>query len=69
MREATPDPVADACSFGYLVTMTWLAEILIQSFWEGVVHVAYRKWGLTVGAFALFALFFIVGLLIWMIAG
>lgn len=42
--------------------MTWLAEILVQGFWEGVVETAYRKWGLLGGAAALLGPFVVLGL-------
>jgi hypothetical protein len=48
--------------------MTWLAEIIVQGFWESIVHAAYRKWGLSAGTVALFGPFIIFGLLIWWVA-
>ncbi|WP_164847393.1 hypothetical protein [Sphingobium algorifonticola] len=47
--------------------MNWLAEILIQGFWEGVVELSYRKWGWIGGGVALLGPFIIVGLLLWLI--
>ena len=45
--------------------MAWLVEIIVEGFWEGAVHTAYRKWGLLGGALALFSPFIAFGLLIW----
>lgn len=53
----------------HFATMTWLAEILIQGFWDGVVELSYRKWGLLGGAAALLGPFIIGGLLLWLIFG
>lgn len=25
--------------------MGWIAEFVVQGFWQGVVELAYRKWG------------------------
>jgi hypothetical protein len=49
--------------------MAWLAELLIQGLWEGIVEGAYRKWGLMGGAVALLGPFVVFGLLIWWVAG
>jgi hypothetical protein len=49
--------------------MAWLAEIVIQGFWEGIVQVVCRKWGLMGGAIALFCPFVAFGILIWWVAG
>lgn len=47
--------------------MTWLAEFIVQGFWEGAVEVAYRKWGWIGGAVALLGPFMIGGLLLLII--
>jgi hypothetical protein len=44
--------------------MGWLAEFMIQGFWEGLVEVAYRKWGWPGGMVALAAPFLLIGLII-----
>lgn len=47
--------------------MTWIAEILIEGFWEGAVEVAYRKGGWVGGAVALLAPFVVIGLVLWLV--
>jgi hypothetical protein len=49
--------------------MAWIAEILIQGFWEGVVELSYRKWGWIGGAIALLGPFIVGGILLWVIFG
>jgi hypothetical protein len=49
--------------------MTWIAEIIVQGFWEGAVEVAYRKWGWIGGAVALIGPFVVGGLVLWIILG
>jgi hypothetical protein len=49
--------------------VAWLAEIVIEGFWEGAVESAYRRWGFLAGAAALFAPFLVLGLTIWVLAG
>jgi len=45
--------------------MTWLAEIIVQGFWEGAVEIAYRKCGWIGGAAVLLGPIIIVGLVLW----
>jgi len=45
--------------------MTWLAEIIVQGFWEGAVEIAYRRWGWIGGAAVLLGPITIVGLVLW----
>lgn len=49
--------------------MTWLAEIIVQGFWEGAVEVAYHKWGWIGGAVALLGPFVVGGVVLWIIFG
>ena len=49
--------------------MAWLAELIIQSFWEGAVEIAYRKWGWVGGGTALFGPFILIGLILWLFFG
>ncbi len=45
--------------------VAWIAELLIQGIWEGIVAVVFRKWGLVPGILALLSPFVIFGLVIW----
>lgn len=45
--------------------MGWLAEIIVEGFWHGVVEASHRKWGLLGGAVALLGPFVVLGLLAW----
>lgn len=47
--------------------MGWIAEFIIQGFWEGAVEVAYRKWGWTGGIIAFLAPFAIGAFILWLI--
>ena len=47
--------------------MTWIAEIIVQGFWESAVEVAYHKWGWLGGAVALLGPFAIGGVALWII--
>lgn len=47
--------------------MTWIAEIIIEGFWEGAVEVAYRKGGWAGGAAVLFGPFVVIGLALWVV--
>lgn len=49
--------------------MTWIAEIIVQGFWEGAVEVSYHKWGWVGGAVALIGPFVVCGLILWIIFG
>jgi hypothetical protein len=49
--------------------MTWIAEIVVQGFWEVTVEVAYRKWGCVGGAAALVGPFASAALALWMVFG
>ncbi|WP_156404859.1 hypothetical protein [Sphingomonas sp. Root241] len=44
--------------------MGWVAEFLIQGFWESLVEAAYRKWGWVGGMVAFAAPFLLIGLII-----
>ncbi len=45
--------------------MTWLAEMIVQGFWERAVEIAYRKRERIGGAVALFGSFLFGGLVLW----
>jgi hypothetical protein len=65
-----PLPIADDLALRHRVAMTWIgevAEVVLQSFWEGAVEAAYRKWGWAAGALALFGPFVAAGLALWVI--
>ena len=62
-------PVVDVRVLRHRDNMTWIAEIIVQGFWEGAVEVAYRKWGWVGGAVALLGPFAIAGLALWIIFG
>jgi len=49
--------------------MTWIAEIIVQGFWEGAVEVAYHKWGWVGGAVTLLGPFVVGGAVLWIIFG
>ncbi|MDT8758637.1 hypothetical protein MZO42_08000 [Sphingomonas psychrotolerans] len=48
--------------------MGWIAEFVVQEFWEGAVELAYRKWGWFGGIVAfllpILAIVFVVWLLV-----
>lgn len=44
--------------------MAWLAEFVIQGFWEGLVEVAYRKWGWVGGAIVLLGPILLLALIV-----
>jgi len=47
--------------------MSWIAEWIIQGFWDGVVEVAYRKGGWLSAAIVLIVPPAIVILIVWLI--
>ena len=60
-------PIADIHVVLHRVTMTWIAEMIVQGFWEGAVEVAYHKWGWVGGAAALLGPFVVGGVALWII--
>ncbi|HKX22290.1 MAG TPA: hypothetical protein VJM81_03340, partial [Rhizorhapis sp.] len=64
------DPDCGRCyTRGHIARMAWLAEMIVQGFWEGAVEAAYRKWGWVGGAVALLGPFVVGGLLLWIFFG
>ena len=47
--------------------MGWIAEFIIQGFWEGAVEVAYRKWGWLGGIIAFFLPIISVIFAVWLL--
>ena len=47
--------------------MTWLAEIIVEGFWQGAVETAYRKWGFLAAVAVLFSPFVVGGLLLYLV--
>lgn len=47
--------------------MGWLAELILQGFWEGAVEVAYRKWGWLGGGVAFLFPPILIVLMIWVL--
>lgn len=47
--------------------MGWIAEFVVQGFWEGVVELAYRKWGWVGGIIAFLLPIAAVVLLVWLL--
>jgi len=57
--------IADRERFRHDVAMSWIADVLIQEFWEGVVELAYYKWGWPGGIVAFFSPILFVVIAIW----
>lgn len=64
-RPALNDLIADVETPGQYYRMSWLAEMVIQTFWEGLVEVGYRKWGWLGGIIAFVAPPAMIGLLVF----
>ncbi|WP_233503388.1 hypothetical protein [Sphingomonas psychrotolerans] len=47
--------------------MGWIAEFVIQGFWEGIVELAYRKWGWFGGIIAFLSPFVAVASVVWLL--
>lgn len=47
--------------------MGWIAEFIIQGFWEGAVEAAYRKWGWLGGLTAFFLPIVIIAFAVWLL--
>ena len=62
-------PIADIPVVGHHQRMAWLAELIIQGFWECAVETAYRKGGWIGGGIVLFGPFILAGLILWLLFG
>ena len=64
---AAPAPIEDMKPLRHDARMGWIAEWIIQGFWEGAVEVAYRRWGWFGGIAAFLLPIMLVALAVWLL--